>query len=244
MFNRKYSTSSTECKTQKHKATCVDELPKTYCINYVTYGHSKYVKMHLCMQVKRYGVFHTSYHTSGAHLTLSNMLSGKILYGQALLPPSTNKTNPHFKLEWRKRSRMIENPKASARIVANSASANFIFQMQLPNIKYPPGNEHIPYQSTFEDDFCFPNVGYVGSLAGFILERLLRSIQTVEKTTIHVALWSKTSRTTPPSKRSYWPHPFRRWKTSISFYDVLFSRAIFNFNGEWTKNRNINWPPN
>ena len=27
--------------------------------------------------------------------------------------------------------------------------------------KYPPGNEHIPYQGTLEDDFPFPQVGYV-----------------------------------------------------------------------------------
>ncbi len=29
---------------------------------------------------------------------------------------------------------------------------------------YPPGNEHIPYQGAFEDEFPFPQVGYVSSL--------------------------------------------------------------------------------
>ena len=27
-------------------------------------------------------------------------------------------------------------------------------------INYPPGNQHIPYQGMFEDDFLFPKVGY------------------------------------------------------------------------------------
>ena len=31
-------------------------------------------------------------------------------------------------------------------------------------INYPPGNQHIPYQGMFEDDFLFPKVGYVSSL--------------------------------------------------------------------------------
>ena len=29
---------------------------------------------------------------------------------------------------------------------------------------YPAGNQHIPHQGTFEDDFPFPKVGYVSSL--------------------------------------------------------------------------------
>ena len=32
--------------------------------------------------------------------------------------------------------------------------------------RYPPGNQHIPSQGTFEDDFPFPKVGYVTSLEG------------------------------------------------------------------------------
>ena len=32
--------------------------------------------------------------------------------------------------------------------------------------KYPPGNEHIPQKWQFEDDFPFPQVGYVNSLEG------------------------------------------------------------------------------
>ena len=31
---------------------------------------------------------------------------------------------------------------------------------------YPPWNQHIPYQGTFEDGFPFPQVGYVSSLEG------------------------------------------------------------------------------
>ena len=31
---------------------------------------------------------------------------------------------------------------------------------------YPPGNQHIPYQGTFEDDFHLPILGYVSFLEG------------------------------------------------------------------------------
>ncbi len=33
-------------------------------------------------------------------------------------------------------------------------------------IRYPAGNQHIPYQGTFEDDVPFPKVGYVSYLEG------------------------------------------------------------------------------
>ena len=36
----------------------------------------------------------------------------------------------------------------------------------LIGLYYPPGKYHIPYQGTFEDDFPFPQVGYVSSLEG------------------------------------------------------------------------------
>ena len=33
---------------------------------------------------------------------------------------------------------------------------------------YPSGNQHIPYQGTFQNDFPFPKVGYVSSLEGTV----------------------------------------------------------------------------
>ena len=36
------------------------------------------------------------------------------------------------------------------------------------NPNYPPGNEHIPSITTFEDDCPFPTMGYVSSLEGNI----------------------------------------------------------------------------
>ena len=32
--------------------------------------------------------------------------------------------------------------------------------------RYPPGNQHIPWKVHFEDDFPFPQVGYVNFLEG------------------------------------------------------------------------------
>ncbi len=36
-------------------------------------------------------------------------------------------------------------------------------------IVYSPGNSCISYQGTFEDDFPFPNVGYVNAMEGNII---------------------------------------------------------------------------
>ena len=41
-------------------------------------------------------------------------------------------------------------------------------------VKYTAGNQHIPHQGIFEDDFPLPRVGYVSSLEGIDLPMPLK----------------------------------------------------------------------